>query len=98
MPWSHISAGTIGFNGVLWSGGTVHLDEGKPIPSLFETTIKNLYEISPLGFGSAPIAFGMLVEAMERDPVLRQSFFKNMRSCGYGGATLSTDVSERLLR
>src|SRR3954467_15645629 len=31
MPWSHISAGTIGFNGVLWSGGTVHLDEGKPI-------------------------------------------------------------------
>jgi feruloyl-CoA synthase len=96
MPWSHISAGTIGFNSVLWGGGTVHLDEGKPIPGQFETTIKNLYEISPMGFGSAPVAFGMLVEAMERDPALRGSFFKNLRSCGYGGATLSTDVSQRL--
>jgi feruloyl-CoA synthase len=96
MPWSHISAGNIGFNAVMWAGGTLHLDEGKPIPGQFETTIKNLYEISPMGFGSAPVAFGMLVEAMERDPVLRKSFFKNLRSCGYGGATLSTDVSERL--
>jgi feruloyl-CoA synthase len=96
MPWSHISAGNIGFNGVLWAGGTLHLDEGKPLPGLFETTIKNLYEVSPAGFGSAPIAFGMLAEAMERDPKLRASFFKNIRSLGYGGATLSNDVYDRL--
>jgi feruloyl-CoA synthase len=96
MPWSHISAGNIGFNGAMWGGATLHLDEGKPVPGMFETTIKNLYEISPMGFGSAPVAFGMLVEAMENDPRLRASFFKNMRSCGYGGATLSSDVSERL--
>ncbi len=96
MPWSHISAGNISFNGVLWGGGTVHLDEGKPIPGMFETTIKNLYEVSPMVFGSAPIAFGMLAEAMERDPVLRKSFFKNLRYMGYGGATLSNDINERL--
>jgi feruloyl-CoA synthase len=96
MPWSHISAGNIGFNAVLWGGGTLHLDEGKPIPGQFETTIKNLYEISPMGFGSAPVALGMLAEAMERDPVLRKSFFKNLRSLGYGGATLSSDVAQRM--
>ncbi len=96
MPWSHISAGNIGFNGVLWNGGTLHLDEGKPIPGQFETTIKNLYEISPSGFGSAPVALGMLADAMERDPVLRASFFKNLRSLGYGGATLSNDVYDRM--
>lgn len=96
MPWSHISAGNISFNGVMWGGGTLYLDEGKPIPGQFETTIKNLYEVSPAVFGSAPIAFGMLAEAMERDPVLRASFFKNLRYMGYGGATLSTDVSERM--
>jgi feruloyl-CoA synthase len=96
MPWSHISAGNIGFNGILWSGGTLHLDEGKPIPGMFETTIKNLTEISPMGFGSAPVAFSMLAEAMEADPVLRRSFFKNLRSMGYGGATLSTDIAERM--
>jgi feruloyl-CoA synthase len=96
MPWSHISAGNIGFNGVMWAGGTVHLDEGKPIPGMFETTIKNLYEVSPIVFGSAPIAFSMLAEAMEKDPKLRASFFKNLRYMAYGGATLSNDVYERM--
>ena len=96
MPWSHISAGNIAFNGNLWAGGTLHLDEGKPIPGMFETTIKNLYEVSPVVFGSAPVAFGMLAEAMERDPQLRRSFFKNLRFMGYGGATLSNDLYDRL--
>ena len=96
MPWSHISAGNISFNGVMWAGGTLHLDEGKPIPGQFETTIRNLYEVSPTGFGSAPVAFGMLAEAMEQDPKLRRSFFKNMRNMGYGGATLSNDLYDRL--
>lgn len=96
MPWSHISAGNIGFNAVIWGGGTLHIDEGKPLPGMFETTIKNLYEVSPVVFGSAPIAFSMLAEAMENDPTLRASFFKNLRYMGYGGATLSNDVYERL--
>jgi feruloyl-CoA synthase len=96
MPWSHISAGNIAFNGNLWAGGTLHLDEGKPIPGMFETTIKNLYEVSPIVFGSAPVAFGMLAEAMERDPALRRTFFKNLRYMGYGGATLSNDLYDRL--
>ena len=96
MPWSHISAGNINFNGVLWAGGTVHLDEGKPIPGMFETTIRNLTEISPMGFGSAPVAFGMLAGAMESDPALRRSFFSKLRSMGYGGATLSNDIYHRM--
>ncbi len=96
MPWSHISAGNIGFNAVIWGGGTLHIDEGKPLPGMFETTIKNLYEVSPVVFGSAPIAFSMLAEAMEKDPALRRSFFKNLRYMGYGGATLSNDVYERI--
>uniref|UniRef100_B0SZD1 AMP-dependent synthetase and ligase n=1 Tax=Caulobacter sp. (strain K31) TaxID=366602 RepID=B0SZD1_CAUSK len=96
MPWSHISAGNIGFNGVLWSGGTLWIDEGKPLPGMFETTIKNLYEVSPVVFGSAPIAFSMLAGAMENDPVLRAAFFKNLKYMGYGGATLSDDVYTRM--
>jgi feruloyl-CoA synthase len=96
MPWSHISAGNIGFNSVLWNGGTLWIDEGKPLPGMFETTIKNLYEVSPVVFGSAPIAFSMLASAMESDPVLRASFFRNLKYMGYGGATLSNDVYERM--
>jgi feruloyl-CoA synthase len=96
MPWSHISAGNIGFNNVIWAGGTLWIDEGKPLPGMFETTIKNLYEVSPVVFGSAPIAFSMLAGAMESDPVLRKAFFKNLKYMGYGGATLSDDVYTRM--
>lgn len=96
MPWNHISAGNIGFNSNLNAGGTVHLDAGKPLPGMFDETIRNLREISPLVFGSAPIAFGWLAEAMERDPALRDNFFKKMRYVGYGGATLSQDIYERI--
>jgi feruloyl-CoA synthase len=95
MPWNHISAGNIGFNGNLNAGGTVHLDAGKPLPGMFEETIRNLREISPLVFGSAPIAFGWLADAMERDEALRDKFFSKMRYVGYGGATLSQDIYER---
>ena len=96
MPWNHISAGNIGFNGNLNAGGTVYLDAGKPLPGMFEETIRNLREIAPLVFGSAPIAFGWLAEAMERDEALRDKFFSKMRYVGYGGATLSQDIYERI--
>ena len=96
MPWNHISAGNIAFNGNVNAGGTVHLDNGKPVPALFGETIKNLYDVSPRVFGSAPVAFAMLAEAMEKDPVLRQRFFAKLEYMGYGGATLSSDIYDRM--
>jgi feruloyl-CoA synthase len=96
MPWNHISAGNIGFNNAVNAGGTIYLDAGKPLPGMFEETIRNLRDIRPLGFGSAPIAFGWLADAMERDAGLRDHFFAKMRMVGYGGATLSQDIYERI--
>lgn len=95
MPWNHISAGNISFNGSINSGATIHLDAGKPLPGMFDETIRNLREISPIVFGSAPIAFGWLADAMEHDPQLRDKFFSKMKYVGYGGATLSQDIYER---
>jgi len=95
MPWNHISAGNIGFNRNLHAGGTVRLDMGKPVPGLFDETIRNLRDVAPLTFGSAPIAFGWLADAMERDPALRNHFFSKLKYAGYGGATLSQDIYER---
>jgi feruloyl-CoA synthase len=96
MPWSHISGGNVNFNNVLSLGGTFHIDEGRPIPGLFQTTIANLKEVRPQSFGSAPIAFGMLAEAMESDQELRDAVFSRMRAFIYGGATLSDDVYARI--
>jgi feruloyl-CoA synthase len=96
LPWNHISGANVNFNGALWAGATLYIDEGKPLPGMFDATIQNLYEVSPPFYGSAPIAFAMLADAMEQDTRLRASFFKNLRYMGYGGATLSDDLYERL--
>ena len=95
MPWNHISAGNIQFNGQINNGGTIYLDAGKPLPGMFEETIRNLRDITPLGIGTAPIAFGWLCDAMERDDSLRDHVFAKLRMAGYGGATLSQDIYER---
>jgi feruloyl-CoA synthase len=96
MPWSHISGGNVNFNGCMALGGTYHIDEGRPVPGLFETTMKNLQEVRPQYFGSAPIAFAMLAETMERDPEFRDAFFSRMEYMVYGGATLSDDLYDRI--
>ncbi|HEY0302944.1 MAG TPA: AMP-binding protein [Rhizomicrobium sp.] len=95
MPWNHISAGNIGFNGQINAGGTIYLDAGKPLPGMFDETIRNLRDIVPLGIGTAPIAFGWLCDAMERDDSLRDHVFARLRMAGYGGATLNQDIYER---
>ncbi|HEV2650342.1 MAG TPA: AMP-binding protein [Rhizomicrobium sp.] len=95
MPWNHISAGNIGFNNAMNAGGTIYLDAGKPLPGMFDETIRNLRDIKPLGIGTAPIAFGWLCDAMERDAGLRDHIFSSLRMAGYGGATLSQDIYER---
>jgi len=96
LPWNHISGSNVNFNGAIWNGATFWIDDGKPTPALFQRTIDNIRDCSPSSFGTAPIALAMLADAMEADDALLAAFFKNMRSIGYGGATLSDDLYDRL--
>jgi feruloyl-CoA synthase len=96
LPWHHAFGGNAQFNGILALAGTLYIDTGRPVPGLFDATIENLREISPTSFGCVPAAFGALAAALERDADLRQRFFKNMRSLGYGGALLPQPIWERM--
>lgn len=96
LPWNHISGSNVNFNGALWNGATFWIDDGKPTAALFQKTIENVRDARPQTFGTAPVALAMLCDAMEQDVTLRDAFFENMRSIGYGGATLSDDVYSRL--
>ena len=97
MPFSHIMAGNFNFNNIVRAAGTMHLDDGKPIPALFAQTIANLREVSPHFFITVPLGYAMLCDAMEADDALRDSFFKNLRYLGFGGAMLPESVQARLL-
>lgn len=95
LPWHH-AAGASVLRCTLLEGGTLHVDEGKPVPGLFETTLRNLREVSVAYFNNVPSGYAMLVDALDGDPVLRRSFFRDMRLMLYGGAGLPQVVYDRL--
>ena len=98
LPWNHTMGGNATFQGNLAEGGTTWIDDGKPLPGLFEETLRNLREISPTSFANVPAGYAMLATALEKDEALAQKFFKNLNSLAYGGATLSSDLYERMER
>jgi feruloyl-CoA synthase len=96
MPWSHVSAGNMSFHENLLQGGTLYLDNGRPVQGQFEETLRNLREVSPTLYGCAPIGYSWLADALTNDAVLRQSFFKNLTSMIYGGAALPLPTYDRI--
>ena len=96
LPWNHTMGGNATFQGNLAEGGTTYIDDGKPLPGLFEETLRNLREISPTYFANVPAGYAMLATALEKDDVLAQRFFKNLNSLAYGGATLPSDLYDRM--
>ncbi|MFZ5784615.1 MAG: AMP-binding protein [Pseudomonadota bacterium] len=96
LPWNHTMGGNATFQGNLADGGTTYIDDGKPLPGLFDETLRNLREISPTYFANVPAGYAMLATALEKDEALARRFFRNLNTLAYGGATLSADLYERM--
>src|SRR5262249_27784684 len=96
MPWNHTMGGNAAFHPVLVDGGTLYIDDGRPIPGQFEETIRNLREISPTYYANVPAGYAALAAAMEKDDALCRSFFKNLTVMAYGGARLPDDLYDRM--
>jgi len=96
LPWSHTFGGNHNFFMVLWHGGTLYVDEGKPAPGAFEHTVKNLRELSPTAYFNVPRGFDMLVARLEEDAELAATFFRELDVVFYAAAALSQPTWERL--
>ncbi|WP_169569649.1 AMP-binding protein [Sneathiella limimaris] len=96
LPWHHTFGANANFLGSLRIGGTLYMDDGKPVPGLFHRTIANIKKIRPTRFSSVPTAFSFLLDELEKDEELALAFFDRLRMCNYGGAALSQEVYERL--
>lgn len=95
MPWHHTMAGNGLFNRSLRHGGTYYIDEGRPIPGQFDSTIANLREISPHSYSDVPAGFAMLAAALEDDAALRDNFFRKLVFLQYAGASLPLELWQR---
>jgi feruloyl-CoA synthase len=96
LPWSHTFGANHNFNMVLFHGGTLYVDDGKPTPELVERTARNLREISPTLYFNVPRGFDMLLPLLERDAALRASFFCELDVIFYAAASLPPPLWARL--
>jgi feruloyl-CoA synthase len=96
LPWNHTMGGNATFHTLLGHGGTLYIDEGRPLPGAFDTTLRNLREVSPTTFSNVPAGYAMLATALEQDEELAQRFFARLNLLSYGGATLSDDLYRRM--
>jgi len=94
LPWSHVSGACNQF-ATLCSGGSFYIDGGRPVPGLFEESLRNIREIPQSFHINVPVGYAMLVEALERDADLRQRFFAGLRLALYGGAGLPQALYDR---
>jgi feruloyl-CoA synthase len=96
MPWNHTMGGNALFNPVLVEGGTLYIDDGRPLPGQIDETLRNLHEVSPTYYANVPAGYAAIAAAMEKDDALCRGFFKNLAVMAYGGARLPDDLYERM--
>jgi feruloyl-CoA synthase len=96
LPWSHTFGANHNFNLVLFHGGTLVIDDGKPAPGLIDRTVATLREVSPTLYFNVPRGFDMLLPYLERDAALREAFFRDLDVVFYAAASLPNPLWERM--
>jgi len=96
LPWSHCFGGNHNVGMVLRGGGTLWIDDGRPVPGLVDATLRNLREIAPTVSFNVPVGWVLLVEALEREPELARRFFSRLELISNAGASLPDATRRRL--
>jgi len=96
LPWNHTFGGNHNFGMVLFHGGTLYIDDGKPTPALMAETLRNLREVSPTVYFNVPTGFEAIARAMQTDDVLRRSLLARVRMFFYSGAALAQPIWDSL--
>ena len=98
LPWSHTFGGNHNVGLVLMNGGTMYIDDGRPMPGAIEETVRNLREIACTAYYNVPKGFEMLLPFLRAEPALRKKFFSNLQFLFFAGAALPLHLWEELER
>ena len=96
LPWNHTFGGNHNFGMVLYNGGTLYIDDGKPVPALMGETLRNLREIAPTVYFNVPTGFEVIADVMKTDDVLRKNLLSRVRMFFYAAAALSQPIWDAL--
>lgn len=96
LPWSHTFGANHNFHLVLANGGSLWIDDGRPMPGLVDKTVRNLREVQPTLYFNVPRGFDALAAVMEADAAFAQAFFARLKALFYAGAALPQSTWSRL--
>ena len=96
LPWSHTFGGNHNVNLVLRSGGTMFIDDGRPMPGLIDKTLAHLREVRPTIHFNVPRGYEMMLPALEADAELARRFFAELRMLFYAGSGMPPSTWQRL--
>ena len=96
LPWNHTFGGNHNFGMVVFHGGTLYIDDGKPTPALMHETLRNLREIAPTVYFNVPTGFEAIAGAMKTDDLLRKTLLSRVQMFFYAGAALAQPIWDSL--
>lgn len=96
LPWSHTFGGNHNVGLVLRNGGSLWIDDGKPVPGLVERTVRNLQDVSPTVYFNVPAGYSALLPLLERDEHAARQFFRRLRLGFFAAAALPQQLWDRL--
>ena len=96
LPWNHTFGGNHNFGMVVFHGGTMYIDDGKPTPALIGETLRNLREVAPTVYFNVPTGFEAIANAMKTDDQLRKTLLSRVQMFFYAGAALAQPVWDSL--
>ena len=92
LPWNHTFGGSHNFNMILANGGSLYIDDGKPLKHLFGRSLENLSMISGTISFNVPVGFSLMLDAFRQDAALRQKYFEDLDMIFYAGASLPQEI------
>jgi feruloyl-CoA synthase len=98
LPWHHTAGGNHNVGLVLYNGGSLYIDDGRPTADGIGETVRNLREVATTFYVNVPKGFEALLPHLEDDAQLRERFFSRLRLMFYAGAHLAQHAWEALQR
>jgi feruloyl-CoA synthase len=96
LPWHHTFGGNHNFGLIVYNGGSLYIDAGRPTPKGIEATIRNLREIATTAYFNVPKGFEELAPRLRADRTLRETFFSRLNMTFFAGAGLAQHVWDEL--
>ena len=95
-PWHHTAGGNHDVGLVIYNGGTLYIDEGKPLPGAIEESVRNLREVAPTWYFNVPKGYEALMPYLRSDALLRENFFSRLKVLWYAGAGIAQHVFDEM--